>query len=55
MGKPQQITLLITEELKQQLEQWAKEDDRTQSAELRWILAREAARRQQAEKSKQTN
>lgn len=49
MDKQQQITFsaVITLDLKQALEKWAREADRTVSAELRLILAREIQRRQQ--------
>ncbi len=41
------FSAVITAALKRQLEQWAKDSDRTVSAELRRILAQEAERRQQ--------
>jgi (p)ppGpp synthase/HD superfamily hydrolase len=47
------VHFVATGELKQQIEQWAKESDRTVSAELRQILLAEAARRQQAKGNKQ--
>lgn len=39
------FSAVITSALKRQLEQWAKDSDRTVSAELRQILAQEARRR----------
>jgi len=41
------ISFVGTLELKQLLETWAAQEDRTLSATLRQILAREAKRRQQ--------
>ncbi len=45
----EQVTMsaVVTIDLKQALERWAREADRTVSAELRLILAREIQRRQQ--------
>ena len=47
MADTQIASFVITRELKQRLEQWAKDEDRSISATLRQILAREAERRQQ--------
>jgi hypothetical protein len=40
------INFVATPELKSQLEQWAKDEDRTMSATLRRILEAEAQRRE---------
>jgi len=45
MNDPIILSAVVTTHLKQQLEQWAKEEDRSISATLRQILAREARRR----------
>jgi predicted transcriptional regulator len=46
MADTQITSFVITRELKQQLESWAKEADRTTSAQLRQILQAEAKRRE---------
>ena len=45
MNGPQTISFMGTTELKQQLEEWAAQDDRSVSATLRRILEAEAKRR----------
>jgi hypothetical protein len=53
MSKPITLSFVATKELKQLLEQWAAEDDRTVSATLRQILEREARRRKQIQQKQQ--
>jgi len=45
MNQPLTISFVGTVELKQLLDQWAAQEDRSISATLRQILAREARRR----------
>ena len=45
MNEPATISFVATVELKQLLENWAKQEDRTVSATLRRILEQEAQRR----------
>ncbi len=47
------VSFVATKELKQLLEQWSREEDRTVSAVLRRILEGEAKRRQYQQSSKQ--
>ncbi len=47
MNEPVTLSFVATVEIKQALEVWAREADRSVSAELRQILMREAQRRQQ--------
>lgn len=53
----EQITFsaVLTVDLKRQLEQWAKDSDRTVSAELRQILTQEANRRQRQPSRRQVS
>ena len=53
MNKPITTSFVVTAELKQLLEQWAKDEDRTVSATLRRILESEAQRRAARQPSKQ--
>lgn len=51
--KTQITSFVLTTNLKELLKQWAAQNDRTLSAELRQILIQEAARRQQINPNKQ--
>ena len=48
------ICFVATAELKRQIEQWAKDEDRTISATLRRILTQEATRRRNRQRKQQT-
>lgn len=46
MSKPATISFVVTANLKTQIEQWAKDEDRTVSATLRRIVEAAAQRRE---------